>query len=464
MSKWPKVMIAIVMVLALVAVGCAPKEAAAPEAEKTITVGILGALTGPLSSIGAGATCLHDYWTELNATEGGIKYNDPQTGKEEVVRIKVLMGDHGWDVAKCISLYERFKAGGMQFVYANGSAPASAIYAMMERDQLPGVIVNSTVDPFVYELEKPYLAMDGPPVTSVTGPVISYYSEKWKEEGKPGKIKVGNLAADVATRRVYDNDEDFGFITYCTDVLDTDFLGNIYMPIGAVDVKAELSHFIEGEANYVNVDHWASGACRIVLENALELGMHKKGIELNLNWMGADVALALPELFEEYNEYSTVQCGSHGWTGTEPPDVVAEYPGLELVYHLSAKYHDGKTPEQMGGHFYVYGVEYGMLGNQAIKETLEKAGYDAFSTEELRDALFGLSPIDTGGLLPTFYPDAKIFNVWPCMQMCDIRDGHIVTVKDRPWLFLSSSKSFPDYKITVTPEWQDKVWFAPGWK
>lgn len=464
MSKWPKVMIALVMVLALVVVGCAPKEAAAPEPEKMITVGILASLTGPLRSIGEGAICVHDYWTDLNATEGGIKYIDPQTGKEEVVAVKVMMGDHAWDVAKCVSLYERFKASGMQLIYANGSAPTAAIYAAAARDHIPGLQVDTTCDPFIYDTEtEPYLAMDGPSMPVSAAPAVAWYAEEWKRAGKPGKVKLGMLAADVSTRRVYDNDEDFGFITYCKEVAGVDFLGNVFMPVAPVDVKAELTQFIEKDVDILLVDHWGSGACRVLINDAIELGMHKKGILLNIEWLPADVPMAEPGLFDEYNEHSTVQALSHGWSGNQPPEVQAKYPGLKKAFDLCAKYHDGELPEDRAGWYYVYGVEYGMIGREVIKQTLEKTGYDGFSTEELRDSLFGLSPVDTGGLLPTYYPDPEIFNTWPCFRVADISDGHIITTEDHPWIGIGGTKVYPNFNVTYTEEYQEKVWLAPSW-
>jgi len=464
MSKWPKVMIAAVMVLALVVVGCAPAEVAAPEEEKTITVGILGALTGPLSAIGYGAVCVHDYWTELNVTEGGIRYMDPQTGKEEVVAIKVMMGDHAWDMAKCVSLYERFKAAGMQFAYANGSAPTAAIYAAAARDRIPGLQVNCTCDPFIYETEtEPYLAMDGTMMPVSTAPVVAWYVEQWKREGKPGKPKIGVLAADVATRRVYDNDEDYGFITYAKEVAGADFLGNVYMGVVPVDVKAELTGFIEKGANVILVDHWGAGACRVVLHDALELEMHKKGITLNIEWMPSEVPLAEPELWNEYNKYALVQSLSHGYNGNEPPDVQAQVPGLKKAFDLCAKYQDGQVPELRAGWQYVYGVEYGMLGQQAIKQALEKTGWAGFSTKQVRDEMFGFDPIETGGLLPPYTPPPDIFTTWCMFTITDIIDGHMVNSPERPWITAGPTKVYPDFNITVHGEWKDKVWVAPAW-
>ena len=126
MSSWIKIIMAIIIMLAVVAVGCGTQQPAAAK-EKVVTIGALGAMTGPLRSVGEGAIALQDYFTELNVTKGGIQYKDPKTGKQETVTVKVLLGDHGWDAAKSLSLYERFKGQGMKYVYANGSTPSAAI-------------------------------------------------------------------------------------------------------------------------------------------------------------------------------------------------------------------------------------------------------------------------------------------------------------------------------------------------
>ncbi len=462
MSNWLKLAGVIVMMAALIAIGCAPK--AAPTAPgKTITIGILGSLTGPLRSIGEGAIGAHDYWTEMNATVGGIKYKDPQTGKEEVVPVKVLMGDHAWDTAKCISLYERFKAEGMRLAYANGSAPTAAIYAAAARDRIPGIQVDCTCDPFIYELPKPYVAIDGISVAAYEPAVVAWYVQEWKKAGKTGKLKLGILAADVATRRVLDKPE-LGFPQYVSEVLgkDLDYLGTVYMPVAPVDVKGELNTFVQKGANVVLVEHWGSGACRVLINDALALEMHKKGITLNIMWLPADVPLAEPKLFDEYNKYAKVEACSHGWSGNEPPEIVAKYPGLKLAFDLCAKYHDGQKPEQRAGWYYVYGPYYGMIGHTVLKQTLEKYGWSGFSTERLRDTLFGLSPIESGGLLPVYYPDPNVFMTWPCLKIVSIQNGHMITDEKSLWLGFGKTKIYPELNIRYAEP--EKVWVPPSWK
>ncbi len=464
MSRIVKIMGLLVVALAVVTVGCA-QQPQAPAETKTVTVGILGSLTGPLRSIGEGAICVQDYYTDLNATQGGIKYKDPKTGKDEVANVKILMGDHGWDVAKCVSLYERFKASGMQLMYANGSAPTAALYTAAARDKIPGLQVDTTCDPFIYELEKPYLAMDGPTLPHYEPGMVAWYADWWKKAGKTGKVKIGMLAADVATRRVLDKPE-LGFVDYINTVLanDVEWLGVTYFPMAPVDTKAELNKFIEKGVDVLLVEHWGSGACRVLINDAIALGMHKKGITLNIMWLPSDVPLAEPKLFDEYNSSALVQACSHGWGGSEPPEIQAKYPGLKKAFDLCAKYHNGQKPEERSGWYYVYGLEYGMVGEQAIKKTLEKTGYAGFTTTELRDQLFGLAPIDTQGLLPTFTPPKDIFTTWPCFKIVNIKNGHMITDENSPWLGIGATKIYPTYKITYAPEYQNKIWTAPSWK
>ena len=455
--------VAVAVLLVSILIACAPSGKAPAPSEKVIKIGILGALTGPLRSIGEGAIGVYDYFTDLNVTDGGVKYTDPKTGKEEVVRLELIMGDHAWDAAKSLSLYERFKAAGVQFIFCNGSAPTAVLYKAAARDHIPGLHVDCTCDPYIYELEKPYLAMNTSNLPAGLVALVARHVYEWKRAGNTGKLKLGILAADVPTRRVMDNPE-WGVPDYLNRILgaDLEWLGTVYIPVAPVDVKAELNTFIQKGVQHLMVEHWGSGACRVVINDALALGMHKKGITLDIDWLPADVPLAEPQLFEEYNRYAKVRAYSHGWSGTEPPEILAKYPGLKKAYDVCAKYHQGQTPEQRMGWYYIYGVKEAMLGHQAIKKTLEKHGWEGFSGPALRDEIFGLSPLDTGGIMPTYYPDPKYFMTLPGWTICDIRGGHIIT--NMPWVMVGKTKVYPDLTVKVADDWTDKVWFPPDWR
>ena len=466
MSSLVKIVFAL-LVVAVVIVGCAPQATTPTATAKTITVGILGSLTGPLRSIGEGAVCVQDYYTDLNETEGGIKYKDPKSGKEEVVPVKILMGDHGWDAAKCISLYERFKLQGMQFVFANGSAPTAAIYAAAARDKIPGLQVDTTCDPFIYDLPKPYIAMDGPTLPAYNPGTLEYMADLWKKAGKTTKPKIGFLAADVATRRVMDKPE-LGMADHATRLLadKLDYLGVSFVPIAPVDTKAELTKFIEKNVDILMVEHWGSGACRVIINDAVTLGMHKKGIWLNIMWLPSDVPLAEPKLFEEYNQSSLVQACSHGWNGNESAEIQAKIPGLKKAFDICAKYHNGQKPEERAAWYYIYGVEYGMLAKQAIKSALEKTGYAGLTTEEIRDQIFAIDPIETGGLLPTYSPVPGLWSTWPCFQIVDIKNGHMITNPQNPWVSQGPTKVYPNLrpKYETPSKYGFNIWYPSDWK
>ncbi len=454
----------ILVAVSVIIMGCAPQAAAPSEAAKTITVGILGSLTGPLRSIGEGAVCVQDYFTDLNES-GGIKYKDPKTGKEEALSVKILMADHAWDAAKCVTLYERFKSQGMQFVFANGSAPTAAIYTAAARDKIPGLNVDTTCDPFIYELPKPYIAMDGPTLPAYEPGYVEYYADAWKKAGKTTKPKIGILAADVATRRVLDKPE-MGFIDHVNRLLGDklEFVGVTYIPVAPVDVKAELTKMVEKNVDIIMVEHWGSGACRVIISDAVALGLHKKGIWLNIMWLPSDVPLAEPKLFDEYNQYSLVQAFSHGYLGDESPEIQAKVPGLKKAFDLCAKYHNGQIPEQRAGWYYVYGVEYGMLAQQAITATLQKNGYAGFSTEALRDQLFAISPIDPGGLLPAYTPPPGLWATWLAAKCVDIKNGHMVTDLQTPWLGMGPTKIYPNLDVKYEGKYGYKTWTPTPWK
>jgi hypothetical protein len=180
-------------------------------------------------------------------------------------------------------------------------------------------------------------------------------------------------------------------------------------------------------------------------------------------WLPSDVPLAEPQLFEEYNKYSLVQACSHGWTGSEGPELQAKYPGLKKAFDQCAKYHNGQKPEDRAGWYYVYGTMYGLIADQVFKNTLEKTGYAGFTTTELREQLFGLNPVETGGLMPTYSPTP--FATYVFFKIVDVKNGHMVA-KDgaNSWLGMPGTKIYPNWKMTVTKDWEGQVWQAPGYK
>lgn len=451
-------------VITLILSGCqASPTASTAKAEKTITIGNLGPLTGPLRALGEASIGVNDYINYLNDTQGGVKYKDPKTGKDAVVKLNGLMGDHAYDGVKSISLYERYKAAGMDLVMCTGSTPAEAIFTLCARDKIPGLVVTSGVSSALYDVPEPYLAMNGASQPIYTSLLAAWYADEWKKSGKTDKLKIGLICADVPTRHLVDNDETYGFKTYVRDVLGADLVGIAYIPQAPIDVKAELSRMIDGGANVVMVDHWGTSAFRVLMNDAITLGMHKKGIILNLEWIPPDVMLNEPALFEEYNKSSRVEALSEGWSGNESAEILAKYPGLKLAFDVCAKYHNGDIPEKHGGWFYVYGVKEMMLGEQVIKQTLERTGLDGFSKEELRKTLFGIKTIDTGGLCPTFSPDPKVLMTLPSMAVTDIRNGHAITdLSKRPFLASNTgNKIWPDYKLTMSSDWLPYVWTPP---
>jgi len=453
----------LLIVLALILSACQAGPATPAKAEKVITIGNMGPLTGPLRDLGQGAIGCNDYIYYLNDTQGGIKYRDPKTGTDEVVKLKVMMGDHAYDGVKCLSLYERYKAAGMDLVMCTGSTPAEAIFALCARDHIPGFVVTSGVSPALYDVPEPYLAMNGAAQPIYTSVLAAWYVDEWEKSGKTDKMKIGLICADVPTRHLCDNDEAYGFKTYVSDVLGAELVGIAYIPIAPIDVRAELSRMVDGGANLVMVDHWGASAFRVLMNDAITLNMHKKGVILNIEWIPPGVMLKDPAPFEEYNEFSRVEALSEGWSGNEPAEIVANYPGLQLVYDVCAKYHDGDIPEQQGGWFYMYGVKEMWLAEQVIKQTLERTGWEDFSGEELRATLFNMKVIDTGGLCPTFTPDPNVLMTLPSMAVTEIRDGHAITdIQKRPFLVATSgNKIWPDYKVVISEDWQPFTWTPP---
>lgn len=110
----------------------------------------------------------------------------------------------------------------------------------------------------------------------------------------------------------------------------------------------------------------------------------------------------------------------------------------------------------------MYGIKEGIISADVFKKTLERTGYDGLTGKELRKTLFGLTNIDTGGFFPVY--TSNVFMTWPmgCVVQIDKQGFYVFDHTKNPWLTYTGLKTYPDLKITVTPEWKDWVWYAPN--
>ena len=449
MLKWQRVAVGLVLTLALlVTFGCAkapevaPEVPGAPEAEKTISVAILGSLTGPVRHIGYGAVSLSDYWTDLNE-KGGIEYTDPVTGKTEHAMVKVLMGDHSWDAAKCISLYERFKAAGMQWFNCNGSVPTMGVFALAARDHIPGSSLNCTFTPAIYDIEEPYLMGCCSTMPEVhMGVLATIMKDYWKESRKP---KIGIMAANVGSRRAYETPSAGN--EYGCEQLGAEFIGIEFVSLTPVDTKIEWGRFAEKGADWVIMDHFTASAYRVMAHDVNELGLGKKGINLVYEWIDPDVMLAEPDLYDPEKYGANVVVMSFGWNGTqwEYDNYVDKTPGMKLAFDLCQKYH-GVIPEEQGGWAYLYGIQDGLVAKRVLKDTLERVGYEKLTGEAIRETLFTAKNFDTGGLNPVFTPNPKFPETHEYWTLCELRDSHVIFDPEKGSFFESAP-------VWEKPEW-----------
>ena len=454
MLKWQKIAVGVVLTLALlVAFGCAkapapevtPEVPTAPEVEKTATIGLLGALTGPLRIVAGATYAIEDYMTYIN-DKGGIEYADPKTGKTEHFKFKWIMGDHGWDSAKCISLYERFKASGMIWAFTNGSVPSVSVYAMMARDHIPGTPCGCTGEPCFYDIEEPYLHADMAFMPQVDSAISGYFvNHLWEGEGTP---KIGIMAANVGSRRVLDLPEAHTYDS--VTAMGGELLPIEYVPITPVDMKVVFSRLVDKGANLIQLDHWGEAATRVFIHNAIDLKLWEKGIALIPEWSDNALMLSEPDVWATYEKMGgKLLIMRVGWGGSkaEYDKYASKYPGMKLSFDLCEKYRN-KLPEEIYGGQYLSGTKDGMILEMVFKSTLEKYGFEGLTGEHLRDALFSLELIDSGGLFPPFIVNPDQRTTQPHMCLCSLTsDGHQVFDPEvYPWL-----EAAPVWGLTWNP-------------
>lgn len=184
-------MTAVVALLAisLVAISCAPSGVATPTAPGevsigTILVGINNDCTGPTA---ANQLLVFQAMTgvieKVNA-KGGIVYNDPNTGKEERVRIAYEWGDDKNDTARGAAIYKRIISHDPLLYFSNTSASTIALAEWFNRDKVVGFCMGC---PLIARYPvKRYVFPSMQSRTDECATTIKWCVQDWQSKGHPG--------------------------------------------------------------------------------------------------------------------------------------------------------------------------------------------------------------------------------------------------------------------------------------
>lgn len=281
-----------------------------------------------------------DYFRRLNEEEGGI----------EGVKIDIAWSEFGLDVSRAITVYERFKGQGMQFLWNAHSSTALALKPRFIEDGIVGYELSGEPK-VIYPPGNTFI--QGPPYADTFVAFGNWLKEtwpKWKE--RPPR---------VATL-TYDNPFGMGHmlaVPYLKE-LGIEYVGTEITPFTPVDLTPQLTKLRDLGADYVYMNTvWQAPA--VALRDRHKLGLDKVMTITGVYWHIPDLVMELSG--EEYFSNYVLT-----WPAALPTET--NIPGVKQAMDFYSKYRAGKP-----GMTYFYGIGEAEQIHEALRRTIKAVGY-----------------------------------------------------------------------------------------
>jgi ABC-type branched-subunit amino acid transport system substrate-binding protein len=352
-NRWLYLVFSLILLMSLVLSACAKPESepapAPPEAtvERTLKLGLMVSTTGPIAAITepiAQAQILGAKWIN---DEGGLKYVNPQTGKEEILKLDVLWEDTGYLAPSGIATYKRFREAECVLITQMSSLQAEATVPLSAQDKQPEYIAQYS--PTALQILPRYtVAGTGPYQIQMGGWM------KWLAEREPG-AKIGCIAGEAGWGRQHGEQPLFDY----AKSLGLEYIGFEVVPMAPTDVSIELKRLQDKGADWIYVA-LTSGGAALILKDADRIGIHK-----DIKWMGCN--FAHPE--EMIKLAGDLTKGMHGLAPT-PTAAMTDVEAVQVMSQYIKKEIDRDYTEAMGA-----GFMQSVSAAHMLKTALEKFGY-----------------------------------------------------------------------------------------
>jgi len=380
---------------------CAPPvKTPAPE-EKTIPVGFLASLTGPLASLTKPLdTGTIDYVRYVNEVQGGIKYQGH--AGEETVRLDLRWEDTAYDPGRAVSTYKRLKAEGYNMtMFATAPSIIIPLAELLKRDRI-FIFSWGYTDPIL--MEKPVWSVASlyGYVSEITAIMAWVRENLWQEARSP---RVGLVVIDTVTSRGH---LPGGLDGHLRNV-GVELIGIEWVPYAVTDSSVELTRLMAKGADYILIAH-VPGAVGVILKDAVRLGIKGKVGWIVVPWgFGKELLVTMPDIVEGI------------YTGLFGPAPTEDIPGVRLARRIADRYRPGFEVDR----WYLEGLARGIVAVSSIRKALEDVGYENLATEAIRDAYFSLKGLDTGGIYPPISPDPGSGSYSPGVVLYHVEGGRL---------------------------------------
>ncbi|OPX40437.1 MAG: hypothetical protein B1H11_00085 [Desulfobacteraceae bacterium 4484_190.1] len=384
-----KGMMIVSLLVAILAVGIFTTNALA-EKPKSITVALIGDLTGPYASV---------VGPMAPGAEDACKYINNELGGIDGVKIKLVVRDNTGKAS--LGLQQYAELIGMKpkplFFGVPHTPTAEALRSKVLADDVIGFFPSSIADIFPVGNTVGFYAL----YPSHAALFLKWLKENWKEKRNPRvAIITWNQAYGKAilTPEVYAYAKKIG-----VDIVATELFGT-----RDLDLTTQMVRIRAKKPDWLLTNNVGSGPVAI-MRAVKELGMKVK--LANSVGGGWGTVRLDPSLFEDC--VAVFHCESFDNTA---------HPGMKKIMHY-LKINNRSIKEQTN--FYIIGWQYILMVKKVIRDVVAEVGWDNMTTAKIKEKLFSLNdwqPLD--GVVRVTY--SKKLPASPWMKIYKIKGGKLI--------------------------------------
>jgi len=272
-GKWKKIVYSLIavglLIPAVVALGCGKGATTATTTtatdagpvERVIKIGLFASFTGPIAETSEPNSRSQVLAFQYVTENGGVKFRNPKTGKDEILKFEVTAQDTGFAVPQALAAYQQMK-GNIDVFMATSTAQHEALAKDIIADKK--VYISSTWSQTLLDVMPRRIVGGFMTYQDMFGALMNYIAKT-----KPG-AKVAVIAPDASYGRTLGEQPVIDYVKS----KGLQWVGIEYLAGTASDTTLELKRIHDQKPDYIFLQT-ATGQSALVLKDADRLGILK---------------------------------------------------------------------------------------------------------------------------------------------------------------------------------------------
>lgn len=269
-GKWKKLIysltVVILLIPAVVVLGCSKSStttssASAGPVEHVIKIGLFASFTGPIAETSEPNSRSQMLAFQYVTDNGGVKFRNPKTGKDEILKFDVTAQDTGFAVPPALAAYQQMKDSIDVFTATSTGQHEALAPAMIQDKKL---YIASTWSATLVNFMPRRLVGGYMPYQDMFGEMIDYIAKT-----KPG-AKIAIIAADAAYGHTLEEQPVKDYVKSKGIV----WTGIEFLSGTASDTTVQLNRIHDQHPDYI-IMQVATGQTALILKNADTMGILK---------------------------------------------------------------------------------------------------------------------------------------------------------------------------------------------